>query len=816
MNRTLRFLKSMAVPLVLLLTLGAGRTRAQTYCSPQYSSGCTFDDYIDNFSLTGAAGTSFSQTATGCPSGNSGYSDYTALTPVSLIPCNTYTGSVSVGFSGQTIRIFIDFNNDGFFDSTANSQEIVGNVVVSSSNTATAFTITIPTGVSAGNRRMRVRCAWNVTPPAVVNPCGLYGYGEVHDYTVAIGALAACSGTPVAGTASASVPNICPSQPFSVSLAGAACQSGLSYQLQTSATGATGSYANSGTSQISPVFNIPGITTTTYYRIVSTCSSVGGGTATSVADTVPVNSFTTCYCSPQTGTTLHTFANDYFSNVTIAGTTMNSSNGMSSTSGFSQIPPTPVSNTASLAQGVTYTITATYNASAGTPFAAGVWIDYDANGIFNQTTEYIPLTMGSTSATATFTVPSGATVVAQTGLRIRAHATTITADPCASYWAGETEDRLVSIIAGTPCGATVNGGTAVASVASVCPSIPFSVSATGISTGQTGLSYQLQVSTTGATGSYTNTGIAQSTPNFTIAAGITATRYYRIVVTCTGTGGGTATSVADTVTVNPVTACYCNANLGGFCGPGNGSIDNFSFNTLSNLNNGCSATGPNGSAYTVFPATGTNTTSVVIGSPYTVTIGTNSAAITSVWIDYNQDGQWTAAEHTQVNLNSSNATATITIPTTALPGTTGMRVRSRLTGNQNGPNDACLNMGSGETEDYTITLVAPVPCSGTPNTGTANTSSATPCPGTQVTIGLTGGTIASNIIYQLQSSTTSATTGFANTGTSNATGIFTVSPPPGVIWYRNREHLQQHRWRCGQQRVCTGDRRHTNLHTALE
>ena len=45
-----------------------------------------------------------------------------------------------------------------------------------------------------------------------------------------------------------------------------------------------------------------------------------------------------------------------------------------------------------------------------------------------------------------------------------------------------------------------------------------------------------------------------------------------------------------------------------------------------------------------------------------------------------------------------------TIPLTALQGATLMRVRSRLTANQNGDTDACLEFGSGESEDYYVGL----------------------------------------------------------------------------------------------------------------
>ena len=52
---------------------------------------------------------------------------------------------------------------------------------------------------------------------------------------------------------------------------------------------------------------------------------------------------------------------------------------------------------------------------------------------------------------------------------------------------------------------------------------------------------------------------------------------------------------------------------------------------------------------------------------------------------------------------------------TALTGNTGMRVRSRGNFNQNGPGDACTNMGSGETEDYVINILPAPDCANPTN-----------------------------------------------------------------------------------------------------
>jgi hypothetical protein len=90
-----------------------------------------------------------------------------------------------------------------------------------------------------------------------------------------------------------------------------------------------------------------------------------------------------------------------------------------------------------------------------------------------------------------------------------------------------------------------------------------------------------------------------------------------------------------------------------------------------------------------------------------------TGAIVSVWIDYNHSGSYEPTEWTQVGTNiagNTTGTVNITIPMTAMTGNTGMRVRSRGNFNTNGPNDACTNMGSGETEDYVINILPAPDC----------------------------------------------------------------------------------------------------------
>ena len=110
-------------------------------------------------------------------------------------------------------------------------------------------------------------------------------------------------------------------------------------------------------------------------------------------------------------------------------------------------------------------------------------------------------------------------------------------------------------------------------------------------------------------------------------------------------------------------------------------------------------------------------TYLVLGKTYTLTITicdiniTYPAAIVSVWIDWNQTNSYNEEDWIQVTSNTpvgESATIEIAVPPTAKIGTTGMRIRSRGAsgGNKNGPRDAYVDMGSGDTQDYPVTILS--------------------------------------------------------------------------------------------------------------
>ena len=257
------------------------------------------------------------------------------------------------------------------------------------------------------------------------------------------------------------------------------------------------------------------------------------------------------------------------------------------------------------------------------------------------------------------------------------------------YFTGSVTLNLLS----TPCSGAVAAGTAVAVPTNPCPGIPITLSLTGSSSGS-GLTYSWQRRLLPG-GSWGNINLFTATAIY--YPPINSNNYeYRCLVTCT-TNGSTQYSVASaSVQVQPYTPnspCYCTpTNTGGSC------ITNVTFGTLNNTTAGC--TGVNN--YNLYTSPIPN---IIVGLATTFNVTCDANAITSVWIDYNHNTVFEPSEWYQPYINATTGPISITVPGSALTGPTRMRVRSRLPGNPNGSSDACIAMGSGETEDYFINII---------------------------------------------------------------------------------------------------------------
>lgn len=132
---------------------------------------------IDHFTLNNL---NFSPPANTCRT----YTDYSAQTPANLpvgqtVPISIASSSCNSTNNTRVISVYIDFNNDGTFE----SNELAYQSTASAGGTFSG-SIAVPTSAVVGSfARMRV-IADETGNPATVSPCGTYGAGETQDYRV--------------------------------------------------------------------------------------------------------------------------------------------------------------------------------------------------------------------------------------------------------------------------------------------------------------------------------------------------------------------------------------------------------------------------------------------------------------------------------------------------------------------------------------------------------------------------------------------------------------------------------------------------------
>ncbi|MCU0441355.1 MAG: GEVED domain-containing protein [Bacteroidia bacterium] len=113
--------------------------------------------------------------------------------------------------------------------------------------------------------------------------------------------------------------------------------------------------------------------------------------------------------------------------------------------------------------------------------------------------------------------------------------------------------------------------------------------------------------------------------------------------------------------------------------------------------------------YINYPTT-TATATITKLNTESISITTDNNAVINMWIDFNDDGIFSPTEMTNINMSSTSfapSTVSFTVPATAVLGPVRMRIMTRFSGNPN--TDPCRVGGSGEAQDYTITILPTPP-----------------------------------------------------------------------------------------------------------
>jgi len=738
------------------------------YCTsePNY----TQDGEIFNVSISTLNNTSTCAQTGGPGSILNKYSDYTSVLPaVELMQTVIYPISVTAGACGTNqydawVKVWMDFNHDGIFDDDPAGTELVYSGTTPSTKytpageLATGF-IEIPATALTGITRMRV-ILWQANNGAIVTPCqqgSPYNYGETEDYLVDILPAIPCSSTPDPVTVSGPT-DVCQGESFQLEATGVSVGGGIEYQWQ---------YDDNGTwtdivGATLPVYiNPSGITATTDFRFVTTCTN-GGAQDVSNTVTVEISPFYKCYC---TTSYLNGGGNDYIGEVELENLLHNTSalgNVFPYYHDYTDLQPAslPIPD---LAQGFSYDLHLSFGAD-GTQYHM-VWIDLDQNGVFDDTESYVgtPNPAGiNGSATISIFIPLTATP-GITRMRIRGAEDVALSDTQAcgasSSNYGETEDYLVNIYVPTTCMGTPDPVT-VTGPSQVCPNTSFQLSATG-ATVEAGIEYQWQYDDNG-----TWTDILGATHVNYTHPGITAATDFRFVTTCIN-GGAQDISSVYTVDMESFYNCYCTSYANYV---NDGEIYNVTLGALNNSST-CAQTGGPGSMINQY----SDYTTLVpapqlmqgVGYQLSVTVGAcgafNYPAWVKVWIDFNHDGIFDndpsgdelifsgTTPSTYYTPAGEVASGTITIPISALTGTTRMRVIlwQATSGASVIPCQQGAPYNYGETEDYLVEIIPTTLCTGAPDPVTI-IGPADVCEGSNFVLSASGMTVASGIEYQWQ------------------------------------------------------------------
>ncbi len=230
------------------------------------------------------------------------------------------------------------------------------------------------------------------------------------------------------------------------------------------------------------------------------------------------------------------------------------------------------------------------------------------------------------------------------------------------------------------------------------------ISASGTTASGTNLSWTAATDNVGVTGYnvYQN-GVLKTTTTATSLAvsSLSASTIYNFYVTAKDAAGNVS-SVSNTTSVTTLPIKTIVTPGVTYCTSAGSTIKEYinrvqfgSINNLSGNNNGYGN-------YT------TLSTSVSTGSTASITItpGWNGMSVSeaySVWIDYNQDGNFGSNElvFSKSKTKATSVSGSFTIPSTAVQGTTRMRVSMKY----NAFPTACETFNYGEVEDYNVNII---------------------------------------------------------------------------------------------------------------
>lgn len=361
--------------------------------------------------------------------GSAGYQDFSCAQRTSLTVGLSYTLTLTTGGTNlHDTRAWLDYNNNGTFEAS----EKIGEAT---STASPKFTFTVPLTATQGQPlRLRLVADGVGTNP---QPCVAPTLGQMEDYTVTV------------------VPNTSPPKAAFTSnyLAGACTTPANTYTFTDQSTGgptawqwsfspSTGFSFVNGTSATSQNPQVAFTTAGTYSVTLRTTNANGGSTFTA-PNYLLIQTPCLSYCTSNGGYVTGTASSIWITNVSVSaapGGQAFSNNSANATGGYALVSSPTIGVQVGASQTITVTTNQTYS------HRISIWIDYNHDGAFSNTTELVTNTTVTTSAvaSATFTSPVG---LASTRMRVLVSSSANSPNACAlNQGEAEVEDYLLSVL----------------------------------------------------------------------------------------------------------------------------------------------------------------------------------------------------------------------------------------------------------------------------------------------------------------------------------------------------------------------------------
>ncbi len=351
-------------------------------------------------------------------------------------------GSYEVALEGNTgggytnyFTVFIDTSASGDAEWSSYETFEIGSINGSTGTDGqqATSTITIPASLQTGEYTLRVVKNYNTSP---TSPCISYSFGQGEDYTLVVGDLEDCSGTPNGGVATVNPESGNFSSSYTVSATEYTYGNGITYQWQSNTAGA--GWTNEGALEdhyVSFTATAPGeLGIAVEWRLEITCVLSGETSYSEIA------TFTTVltYCDATSSSV------EPITRVVFAG--IDNISSPTSSAGYEDF----TAYVAEVQAGGIYSFEAEGNTAGGFTNYFTVWVDWNNNGVFDTDEMYeIGSIQGSTGtdgqqAVNDILVPVDA-VFGNTRMRVRKNYNSSSTDPCGTNVFGQVEDYTVTV-----------------------------------------------------------------------------------------------------------------------------------------------------------------------------------------------------------------------------------------------------------------------------------------------------------------------------------------------------------------------------------